>query len=227
MTSNKIISFSLWGADPKYTRGALRNAELAKTIYSDWTARFYCASSVPNDIVEALLQRNVEVISVDHPGDWTSMFWRFAPAGEDDVFAMISRDCDSRLSAREKAAVDEWLVSNKDFHIMRDHPFHRYPIMGGMWGAKRGVLREIDQLLMNFRAENRWGVDQDFLAQVVFPIVKKQSMIHDEFYAKSKFPTRRKDFEYVGEIFDQDDHPNLPLRNILTHALSESSRPPL
>ena len=37
----KIISFCLWGNDPKYTVGALRNAELAKTIYPDWKTRFY------------------------------------------------------------------------------------------------------------------------------------------------------------------------------------------
>ena len=31
----KIISFSLWGQDPKYTIGAIRNAELAREIYQD------------------------------------------------------------------------------------------------------------------------------------------------------------------------------------------------
>jgi len=32
----KIISFSLWGDNPVYTQGAIRNAELAKEIYPDW-----------------------------------------------------------------------------------------------------------------------------------------------------------------------------------------------
>ena len=65
------------------------------------------------------------------------MFWRFEPAGEEDVDVMISRDTDSRLNLREKFAVEEWLESDKGFHIMRDHPHHGYPVLGGMWGANK------------------------------------------------------------------------------------------
>ena len=36
----KIIAFSLWGDQPKYTVGAIKNADLAKEIYPDWTCRF-------------------------------------------------------------------------------------------------------------------------------------------------------------------------------------------
>jgi len=35
----KIISFSLWGDNPIYTQGAIRNAELAKEVYPDWVCR--------------------------------------------------------------------------------------------------------------------------------------------------------------------------------------------
>ena len=42
-----------------------------------------------------------------------------------------SRDLDSVPSPREVEAVKEWLASkNKTFHIMRDHPYHRVPILG-------------------------------------------------------------------------------------------------
>ena len=37
----KLITFSLWGQDPKYLVGAIRNAELASEIYPDWICRFY------------------------------------------------------------------------------------------------------------------------------------------------------------------------------------------
>ena len=51
----KVISFSLWGDDPKYTIGAIRNAELAKTVYPGWVPRFYCAkNSVPENIINQL-----------------------------------------------------------------------------------------------------------------------------------------------------------------------------
>ena len=52
---------------------------------------------------------------------------------------MLSRDLDSRLSAREEAATREWLHSGLAVHAMRDHPLHTQPLMGGMWGARLGA----------------------------------------------------------------------------------------
>ena len=48
----------------------------------------------------------------------------------------MSRDLDARLGDRDQAAVQEWLQSNKAFHITRDHPEHGGPILGGAWGCK-------------------------------------------------------------------------------------------
>ena len=36
----KVIAFSLWGDNPKYTLGALQNLSLAKLVYPDWVCRF-------------------------------------------------------------------------------------------------------------------------------------------------------------------------------------------
>jgi hypothetical protein len=147
----KIISFSLWGDNPKYTIGAIKNVELSKTIYPDWICRFYCGKSVPLDIIEKLKSYdNVEVIEMDEDGNWSGMFWRFYPASEDDVDIIISRDCDSRLSLRERLAVKEWIDSDKGFHIMRDHPQHGTQILGGMWGVKKGVLPQMKEEINNF-----------------------------------------------------------------------------
>ena len=43
-----------------------------------------------------------------------------------------------RFSARESAAVSEWLSSDLPFHIMRDHNYHNSHVLAGMWGAKLG-----------------------------------------------------------------------------------------
>ena len=65
----KIISFSLWGRDPKYTVGAIKNAELAKEIYPGWICRFYCANDVPNPIIFQLEDMdNVEVVQTNKSG---------------------------------------------------------------------------------------------------------------------------------------------------------------
>ena len=179
----KIISFSLWGNNPIYTQGAIRNAELAKEVYPDWICRYYVGKSTPNDIIEKLKYfDNTEVIEMDNDGDWTGMFWRFYPAGENDVDVVIVRDCDSRLNNRERDAVNEWLNSDKGFHIMRDHPYHTTAILGGMWGSKKGVTPNIKQQMETYVKGNFWQVDQNFLRDIIYPIVKNNSLVHDEFF---------------------------------------------
>jgi hypothetical protein len=208
----KIISFSLWGDNPKYTIGAIENAEQSKTIYPDWICRFYCGKSVPLDIIEKLKSyNNVEVIEMDENGDWNGMFWRFYACEDADV--MISRDTDSRLSVREKLAVDEWLESDKDFHIMRDHPYHNALILGGMWGARNGILKDIISIINQYNKGNFWQVDQNFLREKIYPIIKDNSFIHDEFMKfenwSKLFPSERKNKEFVGDVFDSNNvrHP--------------------
>ena len=208
----KIISFSLWGNNPKYTIGAIKNAELAKTIYPDWICRFYCGKSVPSDIIEKLkTYNNVEVIEMEENGDWTGMFWRFYACEDSDV--MISRDTDSRLNLREKNAVDEWLTSDKDFHIMRDHPYHNTLILGGMWGVRNGVLKNILTLIENYNKGDFWQVDQNFLREKIYPIVVNTTYVHDSYHNfnlwSKKFSTERINQEFVGDVFNENDirHP--------------------
>jgi hypothetical protein len=208
----KIISFSLWGDNPKYTIGAIRNVELSKTIYPDWICRFYCGKSVPLDIIEKLKSYdNVEVIEMGEDGNWSGMFWRFYACEDADV--MISRDTDSRLSFREKFAVDEWLNSDKDFHIMRDHPYHNVLILGGMWGVRNGLLKNITELISNYSKGDFWQVDQNFLKEKIYPIVNDKSFIHDSYYNFNenvkRFTTERINQEFVGEVYDENDlrHP--------------------
>jgi hypothetical protein len=212
--NKKLITFSLWGDNPKYTIGAINNAILAEEIYPEWICRLYTGQSVPKDIIEKLKTfKNVEIVEMNEIGNWSGMFWRFYPASEDDVIIMISRDCDSRLSYREKCAVDEWINSDKGFHIMRDHPWHGTEILGGMWGVKKGVLPEMRKLIDEFVKGEFWQVDQNFLARIIYPMVKNNSIIHDEYHNidldKKPFPTERINKEFVGDVFDQNNirHP--------------------
>ena len=79
------------------------------------------------------------VDSLAHLGDLSSVFgmlWRFLPLVDPQVSVMVSRDLDSRLTAREQAAVEEWLNTGLAFHVMRDNPQHGTEILGGMWGAR-------------------------------------------------------------------------------------------
>lgn len=204
----KIISFSLWGDIPKYTEGAIRNAELALEIYPDWICRYYVGKDVPLDIIERLIAfDNTELYIMNEPRDWTGMFWRFYAASDLDVGVMISRDVDCRLNMREKVAVDEWLSSDKDFHIMRDNHQHNVPILGGMWGVRNGFLSEMVCDIDDFVKGDYWQVDQHFLDQVVYPKVGSNSFVHDEYFDKKPFPTIRENDFFVGQAFDENENP--------------------
>lgn len=200
----KVISFSLWGDKLIYNIGSIENAKLAKQIYPDFYCWFYChKESVPNETIENLLSfDNTKIIFKEDLVRSSS--WRFEAIDDPEVEIMLSRDADSRLSMREKNAVEEWLLSEMPFHIMRDHPNHLMPIMAGMFGCKK--TKEIPSwkdLLCNI-SSSHYGNDQDFLKNHIYPIIKNQSVIHashnkiegieckDFFYRELN--------EFVGEI---------------------------
>ena len=204
----RVISFSLWGDNPTYTVGALRNAEFGALIYAGWQCRFYCGSSVPEVIIAELRRLpHVRVVEMAEPGDWRGTFWRFYPASDPDVAVMLSRDTDSRLTARERAAVDAWLASNRDFHVMRDHPKHCTSILGGMWGVRNGLLRDMRGLIDAQLHDDRWQADQEFLAAVIAPRVRHCWLEHDEYFARRPFPCARVGRQFVGQPFDALDRP--------------------
>lgn len=207
----KLISYSLWGNNPKYTVGAIKNATTALDYYPDWVCRFYVDYTVPKDILFSLEDfPNVEIIYKSPIGDWSSMFWRFEASYDPDVDMTIFRDTDSRLGIREKLAVDEWLKSDKTFHIMRDHPYHKFPILGGMWGVKNKNNYHLEETIKNFyknHSSNQYGTDYEFFIKVLFPKIKEDSLVHDEFFDKKAFPSKRNGLEFVGEPFNEDDSP--------------------
>ena len=206
----KVIAFSLWGDNPKYTVGAINNVKIAKKVFPDWVCRFYIGPDVPQYIVKTLCELDAECCMMSESG-WNGMFWRFFAADSHDV--VLSRDTDSRLGEREKVAVDEWLKGDKDFHIIRDHPYHATEILGGMWGARNGVLKGVKQMIKdhdNGSYEDKYQVDQNFLRDVVYPMVKDDATVHDEFFDKKPFPAGappRTNSYFIGQVYNHLDEP--------------------
>jgi hypothetical protein len=225
-----VISYSLWGNNPKYWVGAIKNIELAKKYYPGWICKFYIDSNSDVKLIDKLKDDIVDIELVDsdflgktfngnsrlsHQG----MFWRFLTYEDTDVNYFISRDTDSRLSIREYDAVMQWMESGKAFHIMRDHPYHRAPILGGMWGAKADFLRKIDLKSKiiewnKIKQSYQLGVDQDFLGRIIYPIVKDNSFEHSDFNIyygnKTHKFKERENYEFIGDVFDENDerHPD-------------------
>lgn len=198
----------MWGSNPKYTVGAVRNAQLAQKIYPGWTCYFYVSEDVPQDIIIQLADHGGKIIKMGD-GNWLGLNWRFLAADIADA-TVIVRDTDSRLNHREKAAVDVWLSSKYDFHIMRDHPFHVSRVMGGMWGARNNICKGITQWLASYNFSDCYDTDQAFLREIVFPRVASSAMVHDTFMDKIPFPSnaeQRTNTYFVGQVYDEEDRP--------------------
>ena len=208
----KVISFSLWGNNPKYTIGAIKNANLAPIVYPNWICRFYVSNDVPNDIVREL-EKTSEVIKLNSIGNWKLTVERFK-AIDEDVECVLFRDTDSRLNNREKAAVDEWLKSNKTLHIMKDHPYHGgFPILAGMWGLKKkGFNLNMSKMLSIYSNTEQYHYDQIFLNDYIWKYYSDDYIIHDEFFNKKPFPTARNGLQFVGQVFDEND--NTPIEHL-------------
>lgn len=204
----KVISFSLWGENPKYTIGAIKNADLATRFYPDWMCRFYVAKNVPIHVIQELLARNnTEVFIMNEQPDWAATFWRFLAASDPTVDLMISRDADSRLGEREVLAVQAWEHSDRGFHIMRDHPQHGAKILAGMWGIKKRVIPNMAELIRQYQKGDYYQVDQHFLAAIVYPLIHHRALVHDPIFDKQPFPSPRVGYQFVGQAFDEHDRP--------------------
>ena len=183
--NKKVISFSLWGNKAIYVLGAILNADMASEIWKGWICRFYVSPNVPESAVKELESRdNVEVVRMEQDESWNGMFWRFYTASDPEVEITIFRDTDSRIGVRDKAAVDEWLNSNKNVHIMRDACVHGWQICGGAWGVRNYALTGMKDFIDDFDAKklmNKHGVDQIYLSYEIYPLIESEAYIHDEY----------------------------------------------
>jgi hypothetical protein len=206
------LSFSLWGDSPIYNIGAIKNAELWKTIYSDWQMVVYYDNTVPIETINKLNEFGVLTINFTEKKIY-GMFWRFFAHDLENAQYCVFRDSDSRITIREKMAVDEWINSGKSIHVMRDHPAHRIPygndglgILGGMWGIKSGIIpltEMIDKFTKNKNLE--YGSDQTFL-KTIYSIFKDDRFTHDEFFENKPFPIKREFGRFVGDRIDENDN---------------------
>ena len=198
---NRVISYSLYGSNPRYTDGALANAKLIKEIYPDWSMRVYYDNTVPQKNIQQLRANSVQLMDMTG-SKMNKMSWRFQAAADTQRFC--ARDIDSRLSKREAAAVQEWIQSGKKFHVIRDHPSHsKYAMSGGMWCST--TIPNIETLLTG--VENQaYLQDMDFLNTVIWPMAQKSLLQHDSFSCDKfgggkPFPTPRVGHEHVGSVY--------------------------
>tara|TARA_Y100001938_G_scaffold142282_1_gene213253 strand:+ start:429 stop:1301 length:873 start_codon:yes stop_codon:yes gene_type:complete len=240
----KVISYYLDSNEPRYTVGAIANAIYSQQLYPEWLCEFNITSNVNLEVSDRINELpHTSVTKLQHePDDYSGMFYRFESLSNPNVEAVVYRDCGSRLTEREKSAVDEWIESDFNFHIMHDHvklPF--FP--QGCWGAKPMGLPNIKDVALNFleMLRNRpWEklcflndsgkicyrkqAYSRFLESVVYPFAEFSLMRHDDSTLNVSgqkigipFPTKKTlESGYVGEKYNIDETPLNPKDRIST-----------
>jgi len=205
----KLISMSVYGTDPMYVRGAVRNAELARDIFPGWTLRVYYERAAVDP--EPLRILGCETIAQTRSRIHSGMFWRFLAAWDEEAKRVIFRDSDSRLNVREAAAVKAWEDSGLDAHCMKDHPHHsRLPMSGGMWGIKCGVLPPslLKEVKLLCRRPQKRVLDMRWLMHTVYPLIEGSMLRHSSVrtpWPCVPFPPHPPYDGFCGQQFDADD----------------------
>jgi hypothetical protein len=205
-----LIVYSLYGANPRYTVGAIKNAILSQK-YPDFHLRFYAGESVPDWVTSTLkMFKNVEIVEMLGAEDATAMFWRFYALAELKYDYILVRDVDARLNDREIDMHYEFVESGKGFHIIKDHPTgHSYVISGGMLAAKKTMVHDIHKLIDAWSPKPAYCNDIEFLERMVWPRIKDDCLIHDEYYntpGSIKSRTKKKHtLDMVGAAVNEDN----------------------
>lgn len=178
----KIISFALFGADSKYRRGMLDNIREAPKAYPGWQLFIYCDRINHDALMQEELGAHARcILQQDTSTGVEGMSWRFLAALRPEAEAVLFRDADSIFTQREVSAVDEWMASDCSTHIIRDHPYHVSPIMGGLLGVRGPALSLLANLVKQRMQGHRlteYGDDQVFLSKDLYPNVVRKTMVH-------------------------------------------------
>jgi hypothetical protein len=183
---HNIISFSLFGGNSKYCEPAILNVQEQPRVYPHWVCRFYVDDSVPESVISRLRAEGAQVVTVSDPAaSWPGPMWRFLALDDPQLHRVLFRDADSVISPREAEAVDEWVHSDKRFHIIRDDGSHTELMLAGLWGAVTNSLPSLDKLMDRFLSaplESQHFADQYFLRKYVWPYARTSLLQHDSIF---------------------------------------------
>jgi len=180
-----VISFSLWGAQPFYSYGAMINLVLSRSIYPGWSCRFYVGADVPRAATAFLADNGADVRKIEDEYPGVGLFQRFLVMNDRSVGRFLVRDCDARLSVAEANLVRQWIESGFPFHAVRDHVLHSELMIGCLWGGRTDCGIDIVALMRRYfgAAPNaRYGHDQFMLGRLLWPIIRERCLVHDKYY---------------------------------------------
>jgi tetratricopeptide (TPR) repeat protein len=186
-SGHNVISFSLWGTAPFYGYGAMINLVLSRTIYPGWSCRYYVDATVPKPCVAYLRDNGADVRNMEDEYPGVGLFQRFLVMNDPGVGRFLVRDCDARLSRAEAELVRQWIESDHPFHVVRDHVLHNELMIGCTWAGRTDCGIDMVKLMRRYfnltsGPTARYGHDQRMLGLMLWPLIRKHSLVHDKYY---------------------------------------------
>jgi hypothetical protein len=223
-----VLSYCLYGTAEKYCRGMLRNLVDCAEQFPDADVWIVLGSDVPETYRRQYATfPNARLIPVSETGG-VLMTYRFFCIDDPSVDAMIVRDADSRLTARDTVCIRTFLSTGAPAFTIRDHPFHGRKIMGGQWGLRAGRVPSLREAYSRFCATySRVGLynsDQDFLDEVVYPRVVHEMIVFSDGMCSPgetclSIPIpRSSDYDFCGNVWLFDGDLEYPEFTVHGHA---------
>lgn len=151
---------------------------LIPDVYPGWEVRVYIDK---NHYCIPKLKREFPFVQIVEkpltPGS-SGMFWRLEASFDTAYSHVIVRDVDSRVNVKEKECVDDWILSGKSLHIIRDHPAHNnIRMLGGAHGYTPTTCQFMREELSAWNHNNNYGDDEKFLQERVYTKFDKTDII--------------------------------------------------
>jgi len=161
----KVFSLCLYGTEPNYYTGLLENIAIIKEHYPEFTIVVHKGFCDPTWVIP----EGVEVNITNREGAINALLRYLSLCTAEVGFV---RDTDSRITARDRWCIDEFLKSDKSYHSIRDHYWHQSKLMAGTFGWKKALP------IMMPTHEVPYGYDEQFLTQCVYEQIKPELLVH-------------------------------------------------
>jgi len=173
-----VFSFCIYGTERNYYEGLLENVQIINEYFPEFEIYIYKGICDPSWTFQG---KNIKIIETFREG-LVNALYRFLPLSECEIGFV--RDADSRVSERDRWCIRSFLKSNKSYHIIRDHYWHKSLIMAGMFGWKTPCHEKIEIPIDDNLV---YGFEELYLSKKIYPLIKSNSLVHTNNHA------------YVGE----------------------------
>lgn len=210
----KVFSFCIFGNQQKYLDGLIKNIEIINKEFPDFYIWIYSGTSITAEYIKKLETfHNIKYIQTKYD-DMKLAYIRLLPIEDQNVEIFFSRDTDSRITERDIWCINEFIKSDKKYHTIRDHYYHKSNIMVGLFGAKQNNITISDKFIELDNSNGVYNIDVDFMNKYLWDTIKDNLLIHtnivafkDEHTFQITVPMKNNN-DFVGNVYEFDENNN-------------------